>query len=173
MQSKIAVYLAAGRPIVATDFGDYQALLGASGAGLLTPVAPIALADGIMRVLTDSALAARLAATTRPVAREYFAMDRNIDRYLDVYRRAIAARSSRDVDGSHDSSHRNAEQPTDRTSRSTRSKAKRGADPSTASAIFTLTPEQPLLTLKIDMGAEIAPQKRSCHLSSVGRAQLS
>ena len=33
VQSKIAVYLAAGRPIVATDFGDYQHLLGRSGAG--------------------------------------------------------------------------------------------------------------------------------------------
>jgi glycosyltransferase involved in cell wall biosynthesis len=91
VQSKIAVYLAAGRPIVATDFGDYQTLLGASGAGLLTPVSPVALADGIKRVLTDSALASSLAANTRPVAREYFAMDRNIDRYLDAYRRAIAA----------------------------------------------------------------------------------
>ena len=40
VQSKIAVYLAAGRPIVATDFGDYQTLLGATGAGLLTAVAP-------------------------------------------------------------------------------------------------------------------------------------
>ena len=30
VQSKIAVYLAAGRPIVATDFGDYQKLLGQS-----------------------------------------------------------------------------------------------------------------------------------------------
>jgi glycosyltransferase involved in cell wall biosynthesis len=91
VQSKIAVYLAAGRPIVATDFGDYQTLLGASGAGLLTPVSPIALADGIKRVLTDSALASSLAANTRAVAQEFFAMDRNIDRYLDVYRRAIAA----------------------------------------------------------------------------------
>jgi D-inositol-3-phosphate glycosyltransferase len=91
VQSKIAVYLASARPIVATDFGDYQALLGASGAGLLTPVSSVALADGIKRVLTDSALASRLAANTRPVAREYFAMDRNIDRYLDVYQRAIAA----------------------------------------------------------------------------------
>ena len=35
VQSKIAVYLAAGRPIVATDFGDYQSFLGATGAGLL------------------------------------------------------------------------------------------------------------------------------------------
>jgi D-inositol-3-phosphate glycosyltransferase len=91
VQSKIAVYLASGRPIVATDFGDYQTLLGASGAGLLTPVSPIALADGIKRVLTDSALASSLAANTRAVAQEFFAMDRNIDRYLDVYRRAIAA----------------------------------------------------------------------------------
>jgi D-inositol-3-phosphate glycosyltransferase len=91
VQSKIAVYLAAGRPIVATDFGDYQSLLGTSGAGLLTPVSPTALADGIKRVLTEPALAASLAANTRPVAREYFAMDRNIDRYLDVYHRAITA----------------------------------------------------------------------------------
>jgi glycosyltransferase involved in cell wall biosynthesis len=90
VQSKIAVYLAAGRPIVATDFGDYQHLLGHSGAGLLTPVAAGPLADGILRVLEDPDLAASLAAACAPVAREHFAMDRNIDRYLDVYRRAIA-----------------------------------------------------------------------------------
>ena len=89
VQSKIAVYLAAGRPIVATDFGDYRALLGATGAGLLTAVAAQPLADGIINVLTDPALAARLAAATGPVAREHFAMDRNIDRYLEVYKRAI------------------------------------------------------------------------------------
>ena len=39
VQSKIAVYLAAGRPIVATDFGDYQQLLGGTGAGLLAAAA--------------------------------------------------------------------------------------------------------------------------------------
>src|SRR5262249_22529780 len=76
---------------VATDFGDYRQLLGESGAGLLTEVAPEPLADGILKVLGDPALAASLAAATAPVAREYFAMDRNIDRYLDVYRRATGA----------------------------------------------------------------------------------
>jgi glycosyltransferase involved in cell wall biosynthesis len=91
VQSKLAVYLAAGRPIVATNFGEYQALLGATGAGLLTPVAAQPLADGIIKVLTDPVLAARLAVATAPVAREYFAMDRNIDRYLDVYKNAIEA----------------------------------------------------------------------------------
>lgn len=91
VQSKIAVYLAAGRPIVATDFGDYQQLLGATGAGLLTPAAPEPLAQAIVRVLCDPELGARLAAATEPVAREFFAMDRNIDRYLEVYNRATAA----------------------------------------------------------------------------------
>jgi glycosyltransferase involved in cell wall biosynthesis len=91
VQSKIAVYLASGRPIVATDFGDYQMLLGESGAGLLTEVAPGPLAEGIIKVLSDPELAARLAAATAPVAREYFAMDRNLDRYLAVYARALAA----------------------------------------------------------------------------------
>ncbi|MGO9601330.1 MAG: glycosyltransferase family 4 protein [Isosphaeraceae bacterium] len=89
VQSKIAVYLAAGRPIVATDFGDYQKLLGQSGAGVLTAVEPGPLADGILKVLNDPALAASMAAACAPVAREHFAMDRNIDRYLEIYRRAI------------------------------------------------------------------------------------
>jgi glycosyltransferase involved in cell wall biosynthesis len=89
VQSKIAVYLAAGRPIVATDFGDYQQLLGQTGAGLLTAVDPGALAQAILRVLNEPSLARRLAAAARPVAKEYFAMDRNVDRYLDVYRMAI------------------------------------------------------------------------------------
>ncbi len=91
VQSKIAVYLAAGRPIVATDFGDYQQLLGDTGAGLLAPVAAEPLADAIVKVLQDPALAARLAAATGPVAREHFAMERNIERYLDVYYRALVA----------------------------------------------------------------------------------
>ena len=39
VQSKIAVYLASGRPIVATDFGDYSTILGTTGAGRLTAVA--------------------------------------------------------------------------------------------------------------------------------------
>ena len=34
-------------------------------------------------------LAARLAGSTRPVAEELFGMERNIDRYLEVYKRAL------------------------------------------------------------------------------------
>lgn len=100
VQSKIAVYLAAGRPIVATDFADYQTILGQTGAGRLTAVDPAALADGLLDVLSDPALAARLAAATRPVAAEHFGMDRNVDRYLEVYGKALAvARRRVQVDG--------------------------------------------------------------------------
>jgi glycosyltransferase involved in cell wall biosynthesis len=90
VQSKIAVYLAAGRPIVATDFADYAEILGPTGAGRLAAVDPTSIADGIIEVLRDPGLSARLAAATRPVAEELFGMERNIDRYLDVYRRALA-----------------------------------------------------------------------------------
>jgi glycosyltransferase involved in cell wall biosynthesis len=91
VQSKIAVYLAAGRPIVATDFGDYTTILGATGAGRLTAVTACSLAEGILDVLNDPALASRLAAATQPVAEDLFGMDRNMDRYLDVYQRALTA----------------------------------------------------------------------------------
>ena len=90
VQSKIAVYLAAGRPIVATDFADYAEILGPTGAGRLAAVDPTSIADGIIEVLRDPGLSARLAAATRPVAEELFGMDRNVDRYLGVYRRALA-----------------------------------------------------------------------------------
>ena len=89
VQSKIAVYLAAERPIVATDFADYRDILGATNAGLLTKVDPNAIAEGILHVLTDSNLARTLAGNTRAVAEEHFGMERNIDRYLAVYRGAI------------------------------------------------------------------------------------
>lgn len=90
VQSKIAVYLASGRPIVATDFGDYTTILGGTGAGRLTAVGPGPLAEGILDVLNDPALAARLSAAARPVAEEYFGMERNIDRYIQVYHNALA-----------------------------------------------------------------------------------
>jgi glycosyltransferase involved in cell wall biosynthesis len=90
VQSKIAVYLAAGRPIVATDFADYAQILGLTGAGRLTAVDSASIAEGIIEVLEDPDLATWLAASTRPVAEELFGMERNVDRYLGVYRKALA-----------------------------------------------------------------------------------
>jgi glycosyltransferase involved in cell wall biosynthesis len=89
VQSKIAVYLAAGRPIIATNFGDYKMLIGEKQSGLLVDVSPDAIATGVIDLLQNPSKAAALAANTRAVAEEYFAMSRNIQRYLNVYQSAI------------------------------------------------------------------------------------
>jgi glycosyltransferase involved in cell wall biosynthesis len=89
VQSKIAVYLAAGRPIVATNFGDYRMLLGERKAGLLVDVSPPAIAAGVLELLRNRPLAEELASNTHGVAEEFFAMDRNIGRYLNVYESAV------------------------------------------------------------------------------------
>ncbi|MBX6312380.1 MAG: hypothetical protein IRY99_05590, partial [Isosphaeraceae bacterium] len=50
------------------------------------------------------ALAARLAAATRPVAREYFCGARNAERYLAVYEHALASsprRRQRRIEADH------------------------------------------------------------------------
>lgn len=77
---------------MATDFGDYGTILGRTGAGRLTAVEPGTLADGVVDVLSNPTLAARLAAASRPVAEEFFGMARNIDRYLAVYDRVLSSR---------------------------------------------------------------------------------
>ena len=94
VQSKIGVYLASGRPIVATDFADYQTILGDTGAALLTAARADELAAAIVRVLQSPELAAPRAAAARRVAARFFDMDRNVDRYLEIYRRALASRAS-------------------------------------------------------------------------------
>ena len=97
VQSKLAVYLASGRPIVATDFGDYRP---SSRHHRCRPPhgrrSRRRSPRGILDVLTDPSLAARLAASAGPVAEEFFGMDRNIDRYLDVYAAPFSPAPRRD-----------------------------------------------------------------------------
>jgi glycosyltransferase involved in cell wall biosynthesis len=95
VQSKLAVYLAAGRPIVATDFADYARILGPTGAGRLVGESSASIAEGILEVLGDPELATRLSASAPAVARELFGMERNLDRYLDVYSRALEVHARR------------------------------------------------------------------------------
>jgi glycosyltransferase involved in cell wall biosynthesis len=67
---KIFDYLAAGKPIVATDVPAHRAVLDDTLA-LLVPSSPAAIAEGVIRVLRDRALAERLAAAGAAYAREH------------------------------------------------------------------------------------------------------
>jgi glycosyltransferase involved in cell wall biosynthesis len=61
-------FLGFGKPIVATDTVETRALLAAGDAGTVTDYTPAGLAEGIMPILEDEDLAARLGANARRYA---------------------------------------------------------------------------------------------------------
>jgi glycosyltransferase involved in cell wall biosynthesis len=65
---KLSDYLAFGKPIVATATDETAAVLDGSGAGIVVGDTPAAIAAGLLRVLRDPELAARLAAASRRLA---------------------------------------------------------------------------------------------------------
>jgi len=81
---------AAGLPVVAAEVGGVREVLDGGRTGLLVPPAdPEALAEAVGRVLNDRSLADRLARAGRErVARE-FPVERMVERYEALYRRAL------------------------------------------------------------------------------------
>ncbi len=80
--------LRAGRPIVASRAGGIPDLTGEDAALLVPPGDVDALAAAVRRVLTDGALAQRLAAAARERARALPSEDDAIEATLAVYRRS-------------------------------------------------------------------------------------
>jgi len=87
--------LAAGCPIVASRAGGIPDLTGEDAALLVPPGDVDALAAAIRRVLTDPALAQRLAAAARERAQALPSQDAAIDAALVTYRRLTAAAPGR------------------------------------------------------------------------------
>lgn len=85
VQSKLGLYLAAGRPIVATDVGDYPLLLGASAGCRLAAPNPHALAEALLVSLGNSSMAAAAASENIKLAHKYFDVDENVRRLIGVY----------------------------------------------------------------------------------------
>lgn len=91
MGSVLLDALAFGRPIAATAAGGIPEVVTAGETGLLAPPGdPTALGDAIARLLTDRALAARLAGAAQRRAAA-FSVEVMADRTLEVYERTIAA----------------------------------------------------------------------------------
>jgi glycosyltransferase involved in cell wall biosynthesis len=61
-------FMGFGKPVVTTDTDEARALIAASRAGIATPDTPEGLAKGILQVLEDDRLAARMAAAARTYA---------------------------------------------------------------------------------------------------------
>lgn len=92
---KIFDYLAAGRPIVATDIPTHRTVLAEDRAVLVAPRTD-SIAEGIAAVLDDPARAERLAAAAGNYARTHFGWSRFVDSveslYAEVARHASVAR---------------------------------------------------------------------------------
>jgi phosphatidylinositol alpha-mannosyltransferase len=85
--------MAAQTPIVAADIAGYRNAARNGVEGLLVPPGdPVALAEGLCRVLDDSRLASELVAAGELRAEEY-SMDRLADIYVDIYGRVLGARA--------------------------------------------------------------------------------
>jgi glycosyltransferase involved in cell wall biosynthesis len=81
---KIFDYLAAGRPIVATDIPTHRTVLAEDRAVLVAPRTD-AIAAGIVAVLGDPSRAERLAAAARSYAQTHFGWSRFVDSVESLY----------------------------------------------------------------------------------------
>jgi glycosyltransferase involved in cell wall biosynthesis len=92
----LAEAMAAGAACVAYEFSNIPELMQDEKEGLLVPLGNVpALADGVIRLCSDQALRARLAASAAARARSDFAVDRMVREYEALCTSIIA-------EGSHD-----------------------------------------------------------------------
>jgi L-malate glycosyltransferase len=91
----ILEYMAAGRAIVATSVGGTPQLLEDGVHGLLVPPGdPVALAEALLRLLDEPALATKLAAAARQRVHERFDARQRARRYESLYEQLVKVRTT-------------------------------------------------------------------------------
>lgn len=88
--------MALGLPVIATDWGGPADYLDASCGVLVAPASPAALVDGfaraMLRLARDPALRRAMGQAGRAKVQRQFDWERKVDRMLDIYAEAAAAR---------------------------------------------------------------------------------
>jgi glycosyltransferase involved in cell wall biosynthesis len=90
---KVSDFLAAGRPIVATDVGDLGALLRREPIGRLAPDEPGPLAEAVLALLSDGQEREQLGRNARHVAETQLAWSLTAERLEEFYLRTASLRS--------------------------------------------------------------------------------
>lgn len=85
---KIVEYLAAGRPIVASDVGEVRRMVGEAGV-VVEPDAPEAVADGIIRLLDDVGLRSEMSVLARRRAETIYNWDATALNMLSAFEKAL------------------------------------------------------------------------------------
>jgi len=79
--------MAAGKPVVATDAGGVRDVVSHGETGLLVPPGNSrALAEAVLRLASDPAEGARLAANARRRVQSEFSLRAMLERYASLYR---------------------------------------------------------------------------------------
>ena len=90
----IMEYMAAGKPVVATDVGGVGEMVGNDQTGVLvSPESPMDLANALDRVLSNSALASRFAQSAREQALAEFGLKTQSQRYAEFYMRCYLSKT--------------------------------------------------------------------------------
>ena len=92
VQSKLGLYLASGRPIAATDVGDYGPLLAPSRGCRLARPDPVRLASAIAAAGSDPAVAEAARHENPAIARRHFESSENAAHLLRIYGRLRRSR---------------------------------------------------------------------------------
>ena len=96
MSNALLEAMAAARPIVATDIGSNGEVVKAGENALLVPAGDSrALADAIMRLYRDRALAANLGRAARERVQAEFSLERSVGRYIELYYGLVQGRARR------------------------------------------------------------------------------
>ena len=91
----IIEYMQAGRPVVCTDTGGNPELVSEGQNGFLVPVGDVkALADRIIRLLTDRALAERMGKASLEAVQSRYSHTRMVQEHMDCYDQVLAGRTS-------------------------------------------------------------------------------
>ena len=92
IQSKLGIYLASGKPIVATGVADYNFLLGELNAGILVKPEKRSLADGICKILLNQISREKLINNALEVASKFFDINKSIFIYLSIFNKLICGK---------------------------------------------------------------------------------
>lgn len=91
---KLFEYMAAGKPVVASDMGQIAEVIHDGVNGLLVPPAdPRALAAGILKLIQNPALRARLGTQARCDAVEKYSWERYSENLVDLFHAVIAEKT--------------------------------------------------------------------------------
>jgi glycosyltransferase involved in cell wall biosynthesis len=89
--TKLFEYMAAGVPVVASDFPLWREIVDGAGCGLLVdPNNPRAVADAIVQLMSEPERAAALGLNGRRAVRTTYRWEPQGQRLLDLYARLLA-----------------------------------------------------------------------------------